>query len=345
MPEKDLKEIFSTQAPKGFFIQPDESDMLVQYLKSKGMRILGSIRIEQLVGGNMNLTLRVKWSDESIIVKQSRPWVEKYPHIPAPINRLETESRFYDLMARNLNVKPFFPKKLAYDSESNIMILEDFGNSNDFSFLYNSDTDNQLLNIDQLINILLGLHSTPIKEVPYTKNNFQMRVLNHHHIFEFPFLDNNDFDLDTIQPGLQNYSLSLKKDFSLKEKVNKIGEIYLSNTGDSLLHGDFYPGSWLYVDNGILVIDPEFSFVGHKEFDIAVLLAHLELANFSNDQLIEIVSSISAFSKMNIRLVECFKSIEIIRRLIGVAQLPLLLSLEKKIELIEKSKYIINHSF
>ena len=35
--------------------------------------------------GNMNLTLRVRTGQRSLILKQARPWVEKYPHIAAPV--------------------------------------------------------------------------------------------------------------------------------------------------------------------------------------------------------------------------------------------------------------------
>ena len=37
--------------------------------------------------GNMNLTLRVQTEERSFILKQARPWVEKYPDIPAPKER------------------------------------------------------------------------------------------------------------------------------------------------------------------------------------------------------------------------------------------------------------------
>jgi 5-methylthioribose kinase len=45
--------------------------------------------------GNMNCTLRVQTSERTFILKQARPWVEKYPQIPAPWNRAEAEARFY----------------------------------------------------------------------------------------------------------------------------------------------------------------------------------------------------------------------------------------------------------
>ena len=40
------------------------------------------------------------------------------------------------------------------------------------------------------------------------------------------------------------------------------GRIYLSETDtDPLVHGDYFPGSWLHAGAGIRVIDPEFCFL------------------------------------------------------------------------------------
>ena len=41
--------------------------------------------------GNMNLVLRVTTDRQSVIVKQARPWVEKYRDIPAPAERILAE--------------------------------------------------------------------------------------------------------------------------------------------------------------------------------------------------------------------------------------------------------------
>ncbi len=47
--------------------------------------------------GNMNLVIRVVTPRRSMILKQSRPWVEKYPQIEAPADRILAEIDFYQL--------------------------------------------------------------------------------------------------------------------------------------------------------------------------------------------------------------------------------------------------------
>ena len=54
------------------------------------------------------------------------------------------------------------------------------------------------------------------------------------------------------------------------------GERYLAE-GSTLLHGDYYPGSWMTVDDAVFVIDPEFSFKGFPEFDLGVMLSLIHI--------------------------------------------------------------------
>ena len=51
------------------------------------------ITIATAGAGNMNVTLRLTAaSGRTLIVKQGRPWVAKYPQIPAPIERTRVEA-------------------------------------------------------------------------------------------------------------------------------------------------------------------------------------------------------------------------------------------------------------
>ena len=68
----------------------------------------------------------------------------------------------------------------------------------------------------------------------------------------------NGFDLNTIQNGLQELSLKYKDNEQLKRTVEKLGKLYLG-IGRTLVHGDYYPGSWLKTKTGVKIIDPEFS--------------------------------------------------------------------------------------
>ncbi|TFG71242.1 MAG: hypothetical protein E4H26_12695 [Flavobacteriales bacterium] len=70
----------------------------------------------------------------------------------------------------------------------------------------------------------------------------------------------------------------------MKSAVRTIGQKYLS-PGETLLHGDYYPGSWMTVGDQFYVIDPEFGFVGFAEFDLGVMVAHLIMATMEVEKL------------------------------------------------------------
>ena len=104
-----------------------------------------------------------------------------------------------------------------------------------------------------------------------------MRKLNHEHIFVLPFLENNGLNLEDVQPGLWELSIPFTTNQAIKNVVDSVGERYLSS-GEILLHGDYYPGSWMTQENNLYVIDPEFAFAGFAEFDLGVMAAHLIMA-------------------------------------------------------------------
>ncbi len=281
---------------------------------------------------NMNLVLRVKTTRRNLILKQSKSFVRKFPQIPAPIDRIEVEHDFYRLVETNQELTEFSPKVIHYDPENHILLTQDLGAGKDFMSLYATGKILSSSQISQLAKYLGLLHKIKPDSFP---SNQEMKKLNHEHIFNFPFQESNGFDLDTIQPGLQQLSLPFKRNADLKKALNELGTQYLS-TGSILIHGDFYPGSWLEINDEIKIIDPEFGFLGDPEFDLGVLFAHLKLSGQPEGLKKEFLSGYSG--DVNLRLVDQYKSVEIMRRLIGIAQLPLNLTLEEKKSLLEEAE-------
>lgn len=288
--------------------------------------------------GNMNYTLRVKTEiGKSLIIKQARSYVEKYPSIPAPEERILVESKFYATISKDVFLKIHTPKILFTDPENHILVMEDLGEASDYSSLYKKGNTLSILDARICAVFITQLHNNFKKktEVDLMLNE-KLKALNHEHIFVYPFLEENGLDLDNITTGLQASSLIYKKDDTLKQVAINLGKVYLSNS-DTLIHGDYYPGSWLNTKQGLMVIDPEFAFYGKPEFDLGVLFAHLYLAQQPN----EVMETFEAYYKKNNGFNEVlfnkFIGIEIIRRIIGLAQLPLDLSLLEKEELLKKA--------
>jgi 5-methylthioribose kinase len=162
-----------------------------------------------------------------------------------------------------------------------------------------------------------------------------MRTLNHAHIFDIPLRAHNGIDLDAITPGLSALANDFHHDAQLLERVAALGAIYLGDASHAstpaLLHGDYYPGSWLrHPRLGVAIIDPEFGFIGPPEFDVGVLIAHFTFARIGQTELMTALRNYTAPAGFSLPLALAFAGTEVVRRLLGVAQLPLRADLATK---------------
>ncbi len=321
------------------FLDPSDISSLERYAKGRGFISADEslVSAEKAGEGNMNLTLRLKTETRSFILKQARPWVEKYPHIPAPDSRALVETAFYETATTRTTLRDAMPKLLASDPDARVLVLEDLGEARDFTSLYSGERLSHA-DLDALVSYLVTLH-VRWKKLPKIFANREMRVLNHEHIFRLPLQPDNGIDLEAFTDGLQAASELLKRDSTYVERVTELGELYLSD-GEILVHGDYFPGSWLRTTDGVRVIDPEFCFIGPAAFDVGFMLGHLYLASQPEELIDRVLSSYGA-DVSTATLSRQFAGVEIMRRLIGVAQLPLGYGIEKKRELLELSQKLV----
>lgn len=335
--EEELKERFIKDFPDGFYLEKENTEQVEYYLKTMGwLRAEDKLlSLEKPGDGNMNFVLRAEFEmSKSIILKQARPWVEKFPSIDAPVIRSEVEDRFFDLTSEYEFLSTHTPSVIGLDRNSHILALEDLGEAADCTYIYKKNESFTQSEVQRIVSFINELNQIEGAQLFYT--NLEMRRLNYQHIFYLPFLKNNGFELDEIQPGLQIISNLCTMDNEIISKARELGSIYL-NEGTRLQHGDFYPGSILSTTDSFYVIDPEFSFIAPLEWDVSIFIAHLFLSE-ANETLIQ--TAINAFEKpanFNEAHFCGFVGIEIIRRVIGLAQLPLELSLLEKELLLKKA--------
>lgn len=327
-------------------LQLDQTDRIIEYVRDRGWidEDEDVIDIHRAGEGNMNLVVRIQLAGRSFILKQSRPWVEKYPQIAAPRDRLLVEVAFFETVQSLPVVADAMPDLLAVDRDNRVAILEDLGKASDFTSIYREPYRIQE-HLPELCAWLSALHAGPYPEdARATLENKAMRALNHEHIFHFPLVRDNQFDLDAITPGLQEEGDRLKHNAQFVDAVTTLGQRYL-NAGragrDVLLHGDFYPGSWLDTGGGIRIIDPEFGFFGDAEFDVGVFMAHMMLARCSEDTLPAILDRYEPPPSFQPDMALQYAGVEIMRRLIGVAQLPVELDVHGKAALLREAERLV----
>jgi 5-methylthioribose kinase len=290
--------------------------------------------------GNMNFTLRVTTSERSFIVKQSRDYVEKYPQVAAPADRAMQEAAFYQAIQADEGLAQRMPTILLADPANNILIMEDLGKSTDYASYYTSHNVIDTTVLDDLVDYLIALHSRHEPTAESKISNTAMRQLNHEHMYVYPLLDNNGLDLDQVCDGLQSVASDLRKNTTLKSKMAQLGRTYLED-GHTLLHGDYFLGSWLDVDGKTYVIDPEFGHHGRREFEIGVMKAHLMMAHQPNANINHSLARYTKAIDVDGAQVNAFAGGEIIRRLIGLAQLPLQASLEQRQKLLKQATDLV----
>jgi len=337
-----LRDDFSRQHPDFPLLSADDRAGLERFLRQRDWLDSAEtlLQCERAGEGNMNLTLRVRTDRRTLIVKQARPWVEKYDHIPAPMERARVEQHFYERIASIPDVAAQMPRLLAAEPASCTLLLEDLGDdARDLSTLYR---EGELFAEDAraLGGYLRHLHGATRGAPDSSFANREMRRLNHQHIFQVPLDPDNGVELEAFEPGLSATAASLRADEAFGAEMDALGRRYLED-GTCLVHGDFFPGSWLRVGNEIRVIDPEFCFYGEPEVDIGVAVAHFALSRQSfhiDDELI--AAAVDPCEEIVVRetLVTCYAAAEIVRRLIGVAQLPIPPSTGFRANMLERAR-------
>lgn len=332
---------FLREYPHLVLFGPSEPDELRKYLVERGLIAPDDLplRVTRAGEGNMNCTLRLVTPRRRLIVKQARPWVEKYDHIAAPWDRSHVEAAFYESVVGVSGVGDRMPGLLHVDAENRALVFEDLGDGGDLTSMYRgerlADAD-----ADVLADYLVRLRRVDVPaHLRHLLRNREMRALNHEHMFHFPLVEANGFALDGITPGLQAAADALKRDVPFVERVTELGARYLAD-GSMLVHGDYFPGSWVKTGRGVAVIDPEFCFLGIAEVDVGVMVAHLVMCGEDAGR-IDAIERAAAADRIDRRLARRFAGVEIMRRLIGVAQLPLEASLGRKQELLDQARQMV----
>jgi 5-methylthioribose kinase len=302
------------------------------------------LTLERPGASNMNCVWRARLPGRSLIVKQARPWVEKYPTIAAPVERTEAEARFYRLAATDPAVAARLPAVLEHDASSHVIVLADLAPATSLESCYAGPVRLAAAELDDLAATINRLHrlALPAAETAGLRNH-AMRALNHAHIFDLPLRADGPFDafLESITPGLADLARELRGDDANVGRVAALGQRYLNRDHPHLLHGDLFLGSLLRAEDGkILLIDPEFSFGGEPEFDLGVFYAHLILSGHDSALLDRWLAK-TVSPDRDAALVRHYAGVELMRRLIGVAQLPLPVDLAAKRALIDVSRTLV----
>jgi len=222
--------------------------------------------VEPAGDGNINWVRRVRTPARSVVVKQARPALERFPEYEAPTERIVCEARYYEI-ARALDVDRVCPAVLHFDAPHRVLVLEDLG---DAPRLAASDVGAAA----RVARFLAAVHGATAGDASLAARfpNDGMRRLHGDHIFVLPFQP-NDFPL---APAVRARVESIWRDGAVAAQATALYERYLAPHG-ALVHADVQPGNVLVATRGAVLLDAEIAHVGDPAFDLGTLLAHLRL--------------------------------------------------------------------
>lgn len=308
------------------------------------------------LGGESSTVMRVELQElrggwRTAVLKQSLPWLRRDESVAMPADRWRGEYAFYREVARVPEAAALVPRLMAANEARCLLLLEDFRGASNLASLYRGGSLGEGT-AEALGGFLRALRRGTRGEQDAEFANGGMKTLSHRLLFEAPFGSSgqggNGFGpdgpapdegaLDDIEPGLGAAASALRSDGAFRDAVAELGRRFL-DAGACLVHGAYHPANWLLLPNGdVRVVDPQYSSPGDPEFDLGTALAHLLLARQPVEVVATFLSAATGAEEagregpadteeveagVDRPLVARYAGAEIVRRLLGGAQLPL----------------------
>lgn len=253
----------------------------INYTKEKGLFSKETKLVCQEIGdGNINYIFRVKdeKTGKSIVLKQADKLLRSsgrnlsLARSQIEANILEIESK----LAPN-----YVPKIYLYDKAMCVLAMEDISNYKNLRLelmkgkIFPNLAENiaEFLSTTLLLTTDLFMDNNEKKENVKKFINPELCAISECLVFTEPY--NNNKSRNIISEGNEDFvERRLYKNLDLQFAVLKLKEKFMTYS-QSLIHGDLHSGSIFINENGIKIIDPEFSFYGPMAYDIGNVLGNL----------------------------------------------------------------------
>ncbi len=151
-------------------------------------------------------------------MKQARPWVEKYPTIPAPFERTLVEAAFYAEVARDSTRGRPDAGGTGRRSREPSLVSKTSAAAGDFTFIYTDGAMAALALAVLIVWLELASELTPrVDSVDTLRQSRDARVESRAHV-QFSLRDDNGLDLDGITPGLRAAAREMTADRLVRER-------------------------------------------------------------------------------------------------------------------------------
>lgn len=272
------------------FSESTLKEFIENHSNAKLQEILGGTKQEwkvtELGDGNLNLVYIITGPKGSLCVKQSLPYIRKFPDFPLSKSRIYFEYHALDNIQKCC--PNYTPKLFSYDESESAMVMEYLtphvilrkGLMKGTKYPHLSEHLSTAL--AQYLFFTSDFGISAAKKTSLTEqfaDNFFMCKLTEDVIFSDPYLENGFFP-NNVSDQCKKAHQVLLRDTELKLAVCILKGKFLSNS-EALIHGDLHTGSIMVTNEETKIIDAEFGFCGPMGFDIGLLIANLFLSYFS----------------------------------------------------------------
>ena len=300
---------------------------LPDYLRSRGLAARGDpVAVEAAGDGNINWVRRVRMGERSLVVKQARPALERFPEYQAPTERIVCEARYYERV-RPLDDASVCPSVIAFDEPGRVLVLEDLGAAPrlDVALEAGADASDAARRVARFLG---AVHAATAGDRTLRARfpNDGMRRLHGDHIFALPFAP-NEFPLP--QP-VRSRAEAIWRNRRIAATAAEAHRAYLESDA-ALVHADVQAGNVLLAERGAVLLDAEIAHAGDPAFDLGTLFAHLWIAAVAAGSPAGATRAIEAardsYANTNARFDEAcearaerYAALEMLRRTIGAAR-------------------------
>ena len=303
---------------------------LPEYLAALGLLTPGeSVQVEPAGEGNINWVRRVRSTARpfSVVVKQARPALERFPEYRVSTRRIEFEARWYETVAR-FDREGICPRVHYFDAQRKALVLEDLAGAEPLSDLLARGGD--AAGVAAALGRFLGAVHAGTRDPALAARfeNSEMRQLHGEHIFGLPFRA-NDFPLS---PAVRRRAERVASDVDLLRRIDAAYRRY-RELALALIHADVQPTNVLVKAGAPKLLDAEIAHQGDPAFEIGQLAGHLWMRALARGDARAAAPAVSAlWSSYSAAVGGALQfafgdalvhaGIEMLRRTLGAARIP-----------------------
>lgn len=235
---------------------------------------------EEIGDGNINYIFRIKneKTNKSVVLKQADKFLRSSGR-PLDLDRNRIEAEILKLEGEYS--PKYVPKVYHYDDIMCVIVMEDISEYKNLrkELMEGKIFPNFAEEIsDFLVDTLLPTADLILdrgikKDRVQSFINKELCDISECLVFTEPYVNDKNRNI-VIEENKEFVKEYLYSDLDLHVEVGKLKNNFMNNA-QALIHGDLHSGSIFINENGMKVIDPEFSFYGPMGYDIGNVLGNL----------------------------------------------------------------------